>query len=266
MPSCKAGEHSSAVRGLQLSRVLQIVLPSQARAREDGEPNCRNMSSFSMPHLPPLDVQDLDELKPILAMSEATMGFVPNSVRTMAHMRQLPAAFSVLFGTVMGADVKTLLETMIQVAPEQNAPEENLPADLLQLVAFCVSISAGCRYCQAHTGHNTERMSATPTAQAEKRAQVLRYETAECFSDAERAVVAVALAAGEVPNGAAQGHFDALGEHFTPRQITQIVAVISAFGFLNRWNDTVATALEELPTSFAERELSPAGWQLGKHG
>jgi AhpD family alkylhydroperoxidase len=224
------------------------------------------MSSFSMPHLPPLDVQDLDELKPILAMSEATMGFVPNSVRTMAHMRQLPAAFSVLFGTVMGADVKTLLETMIQVAPEQNAPEENLPADLLQLVAFCVSISAGCRYCQAHTGHNTERMSATPTAQAEKRAQVLRYETAKCFSDAERAVVAVALAAGEVPNGAAQGHFDALGEHFTPRQITQIVAVISAFGFLNRWNDTVATALEELPTSFAERELSPAGWQLGKHG
>jgi hypothetical protein len=42
--------------------------------------------------------------------------------------------------------------------------------------------------------------------------------------------------------------------------------VISAFGFLNRWNDTVATALEELPTTFAERELSPAGWQLGKHG
>jgi hypothetical protein len=66
--------------------------------------------------------------------------------------------------------------------------------------------------------------------------------------------------------GRRKGHFDALGEHFTPRQITQIVAVISAFGFLNRWNDTVATTLEELPTTFAERELSPAGWQLGKHG
>ena len=158
-----------------------------------------------MPHLPPVEMQDLDELKPILAMSEATMGFVPNSVRTMAHMRQLPAAFSVLFGTVMGADV-TLLETMIQVAPEQNAPEENLPADLLQLVAYCVSISAGCRYCQAHTGHNTERMSATPDAQAEKRSQVLNFERAACFSDAERAVVALALAAGEVPNRAAQAH------------------------------------------------------------
>ena len=30
-----------------------------------------------MAHLPPVDMQDLDELKPILAMSEATMGFVP---------------------------------------------------------------------------------------------------------------------------------------------------------------------------------------------
>ena len=79
-------------------------------------------------------------------------------------------------------------------------------------------------------------------------------------------MIALALAAGEVPNGAAQMHFDALGKHFTARQITQIVAVISAFGFLNRWNDTVATALEEVPTTFAERELSSAGWQLGKHG
>ena len=63
-----------------------------------------------MAHLPPLEIHELEELKPILAMSEATMGFVPNSMRTMAHMRQLPVAFSVLFGTVMGADVKVLME------------------------------------------------------------------------------------------------------------------------------------------------------------
>ena len=219
-----------------------------------------------MAHLPPLEMHELEELQPILAMSEATMGFVPNSMRTMAHMRQLPVAFSVLFGTVMGADVKVLMENMLKVAPQQNAPQENLPADLLQLAAYCVSISAGCRYCQAHTGHNTARMSDAPDAQAEKRAQVLLYDTADCFSDAERAVIALALAAGEVPNAATQHHFDALSEHFSKRQITQITAVISAFGFLNRWNDTVATALEAQPTEFAQRELSAGGWQLGKHG
>ena len=219
-----------------------------------------------MAHLPPVSAEELEELAPIIAMSEATMGFVPNSMKTMAHIRQLPAAFSVLFGTVMGADTKVLLENMVKVAPEQNAPEDNLPADLLQLVAYCVSLSAGCQYCQAHTGHNTQRMSAAPDAQAVKRSEVLCYDTAECFSDAERAAIGVALAAGEVPNGATQTHFDALKEHYTPRQIAQIVAVIAAFGFLNRWNDTMATALEELPIDFAQRELSPGGWQLGKHG
>ena len=219
-----------------------------------------------MAHLPPLDTEALEELKPILAMSEATMGFVPNSVKTMAHLRQLPAAFSVLFGTVMGGDTRQLLENMSKVVPQQNAPEDNLPADLLQLVAYCVSLSAGCRYCQAHTGHNTQRMSPAPDAQAEKRIQVLNYETAECFSAAERAAIGLALAAGQVPNGANQEHFDELKKHYSSRQIVQLVAVISAFGFLNRWNDTMATALEDLPTDFAQRELTPAGWQLGKHG
>ena len=79
-----------------------------------------------MAHIPPLDIDQLDELKPVLAMSEATMGFVPNSVRTMAHMRQLPVAFSILFGTIMGGDTKALLENMLKIVPEQNAPEENL--------------------------------------------------------------------------------------------------------------------------------------------
>ena len=218
-----------------------------------------------MAHIPPLDIDQLDELKPVLAMSEATMGFVPNSVRTMAHMRQLPVAFSILFGTVMGGDTKALLENMLKIVPEQNAPEENLPPALLQLIAFSVSVSAGCRYCQAHTGHNSKSMSDEPDAQGEKLLQVLNYAEADCFSDAERAVVGLALAAGQVPNGAEKSHFDALQPHFSQRQITQIVAVISTFGFLNRWNDTVATALEEVPTSFGESQLQEAGWELGKH-
>jgi hypothetical protein len=46
----------------------------------------------------------------------------------------------------------------------------------------------------------------------------------------------------------------------------QIVAVISLFGFLNRWNDTVATTLEKTPSNFAEQHLAAGGWQLSKHG
>jgi hypothetical protein len=43
------------------------------------------------------------------------------------------------------------------------------------------------------------------------------------------------------------------------------MAAISVFGFLNRWNDTVATTLESSPLAFASETLAPSGWQVGKH-
>ncbi|CAN0500136.1 unnamed protein product, partial [Discosporangium mesarthrocarpum] len=60
--------------------------------------------------------------------------------------------------------------------------------------------------------------------------------------------------------------FADLRKHFTEYQIVEIVAVISMFGFLNRWNDTLATTLEEEPIEFAEKNLADKGWSIGKHG
>lgn len=219
-----------------------------------------------MAHIPPLDMDGHPELQPVFATAAAAMGFVPNSTRTMAHMRQLPFVFSALFGTIMGGDAKAIFAGLQEVLPEQNAAEENLPAELLQLIAYCVSLSAGCRYCQAHTGHNTERVSGAPELQAERLAQVLNYETATCFSAAERAAIGLALAAGQVPNAGGSEHFAQLRPHFSERQQVQIVAVISLFGFLNRWNDTLATTLEQAPIDFAKQTLADGGWSLSKHG
>lgn len=219
-----------------------------------------------MAHIEPLDTDQHPELAPIMASAAAAMGFVPNSTRTMAHMRQLPFVFSALFGTIMGGDAKAIIAGLQGVMPEQSDAAENLSAELLQLIAYCVSLSAGCRYCQAHTGHNRERMSAAPELQAEKLAQVLNFATAECFTEAERAAIGLALAAGEVPNASDAKHFARLREHYSERQQVQIVAVISLFGFLNRWNDTIATTLEEMPSQFAQQHLVPSGWQLSKHG
>ena len=219
-----------------------------------------------MAHISPLDMDGHPELQPVFATAAAAMGFVPNSTRTMAHMRQLPFVFSALFGTIMGGDAKAIFAGLQEVLPEQNAAEENLPAELLQLIAYCVSLSAGCRYCQAHTGHNTERVSGAPELQAERLAQVLNYETATCFSAAERAAIGLALAAGQVPNASGSAHFAQLRPHFSQRQQVQIVAVISLFGFLNRWNDTLATTLEQAPIDFAKQTLADGGWSLSKHG
>jgi hypothetical protein len=39
-------------------------------------------------------------------------------------------------------------------------------------------------------------------------------------------------------------------------QVVEIVGVIAMFGFLNRWNDTLATPLEDEPLEFAEKHLT----------
>jgi len=41
--------------------------------------------------------------------------------------------------------------------------------------------------------------------------------------------------------------------------------VIALFGFLNRWNDTMATPLEEEPIEAGEKFLAAHGWDAGKH-
>ena len=77
-----------------------------------------------MAHIPPLDMDGHPELQPVFATAAAAMGFVPNSTRTMAHMRQLPFVFSALFGTIMGGDAKAIFAGLQEVLPEQNAAEE----------------------------------------------------------------------------------------------------------------------------------------------
>jgi len=63
-----------------------------------------------------------------------------------------------------------------------------------------------------------------------------------------------------------RGHEPPLKRHFDDGQIVEIVATIALFGYLNRWNDTMATDLEAHPAKVAERTLGEAGWEAGKHG
>ena len=56
-----------------------------------------------------------------------------------------------------------------------------------------------------------------------------------------------------------------LRKYWSEEQIVEIVAVISVFGFLNRWNDTMATPLEDEPVHVGEKFLASHGWTPGKH-
>ena len=69
------------------------------------------------------------------------------------------------------------------------------------------------------------------------------------------------------PSQATPEHFDELYKHFDEGQVVEIVASIALFGFLNRWNDTMATEIEELPAQVADATIGQSfGWEAGKHG
>lgn len=191
--------------------------------------------------VPPKSREELADFEPIFQMVEASMGFVPTSMLTMAHWPELLQAFGGLGGTVLNSG--------------------EVERGLKQLIAFVVSNAAGCRYCQAHTSHSAEKSGVA----TEKIQAAFEFETSDLFTDAERAALRVALHAGMVPNDVQPEHMASLREHFSDRQCVEIVATISLFGYLNRWNDTMATTLESEPLAFAEEELSSSGWQAGKH-
>ncbi len=103
-------------------------------------------------------------------------------------------------------------------------------------------------------------------ASADKIAAVWEYQSSSLFSDAERAALNLAFKASIVPNEAGDADFAELKQHFDEDQIVEIVASIALFGYLNRWNDTMATDLEEFPAGVAGDLIGGVGWTPGKHG
>ena len=194
-----------------------------------------------MTHIIPKQREELSELEPMLQMVEAAMGFLPTSMLTMAHWPELTQAFGGLGATVLHSG--------------------ELDAGLKQMIAFAVSNVAGCRYCQAHTANSAQKNSVS----SEKIKAVFEFESSALFSDEEKATLRVAVHAGMVPNAVEAKHMSELSRYFSEKQVIEVVAVISLFGFLNRWNDTMATTLESAPKNFAADQLASHGWAAGKH-
>jgi uncharacterized peroxidase-related enzyme len=194
-----------------------------------------------MAHVQPLTDAEAPDLVPVFAQYERTRGFTPNSVRTMARRPHIANAFADLNAAV-------LYEGTVEPA-------------LKMLVATIASTAAGCRYCQAHMITRASHYD----IEAAKLDSVWEYETSPLFSARERAALRLAHAAALQPSEASSEHFDAVREHFDDGEIVELVATVALFGYLNRWNDTMATELEALPAEVAAQHLAASGWIAGKH-
>jgi uncharacterized peroxidase-related enzyme len=194
-----------------------------------------------MAHLRPLE---FDEIKDAEILDKFrhyadTRGFTPNSIRTMARRPNIVKAFMALNQAVLY--------------------EGTVSEELKMLVSLASSMASGCRYCQSHMSN----LSSIYHVPDEKIAAVWEMDSSDLFSAAERAALRLAIKAGMVPNEASEEDFDELKKYFDEGQIVEIMASIALFGYLNRWNDTMATQLETLPKDVVKRAVS--GWDEGKH-
>lgn len=185
-----------------------------------------------------------DALRQRLQFFKGPLGVIPNSVRTMARRPEIARAFTELNVAVM--------TDYGEVTPE-----------FKRLLGYVTSFASGCLYCQAHMILASERFNASE----ERLADVFDFEASAHFTDAEKAALAFGHAAARVPNEVTEAIGARLRKHWSDDAIVEIMGVVALFGYLNRWNDSMGSALEDLPLSKGEARLATAtGWRPGKHG
>lgn len=177
-----------------------------------------------MSRISPLNRDDLSpDLQAIMQKGDEIMGFTSNDALIMAYK---PDMLKAMLG---------LVQSVYQPG--------TVPLDLKKLIAVMTSSAAGCQYCEAHTQYGAMNQGIA----AEKLAAIWEYASSPLFDDAERAALAVAHSAALSPNETTDVQFARLTEFFSAEQIVEIVGVIAMFGFLNRWNSTILTDLEQIP-------------------
>lgn len=195
-----------------------------------------------MPLVAPLSIDTDGEVSKLASFFNETLGYCPNSVLTMAHRPVIARAFIELNMAVM-----------------ENSGR--VTSVLKRLVGYVASHAAGCLYCQAHTIRAAQRYG----AEREQLENIWEYRTHPAFDEAERAALDFALAAATVPNAVDAALQERLRAHWEDGEIVELLGVISLFGLLNRWNDSMATTLEEGAEASGRQWLAGRGWDTGKH-
>ena len=195
-----------------------------------------------MPLVPPLSADASPEVKKLAEFFNETLGFCPNSVLTMQIRPDIAKAFINLNMAVM-----------------EN--KGHVTSALKRMIAWVSSNTSGCRYCQAHAIRAAERYG----AEQEQLDNIWDYKTHPSFSDAERAALDFSVAASVIPNAVGENIKEELYKYWEKGDIVEMLGVISLFGYLNRWNDSMGTSLEEGAIESGEKYLGKHGWNKGKH-
>lgn len=195
-----------------------------------------------MPLITPLSPQENESVAELATFFNETLGFCPNSILTMQIRPEIATAFINLNKAVM----------------ENNG---RVTSGLKRLIGYMASFTAGCQYCQAHTALAAERYGVSE----EQLNNIWEFQTHPAFNEAERAALEFAVAAAGNPNAVDEEISSNLRKYWNEGEIVEILGVISLFGFLNRWNDSMGTELENGAIETGNKYLAQRGWNVGKH-
>ncbi len=132
----------------------------------------------------------------------------------------------------------------------------------LNMMVFTVSsLAAGCRHCQAHGAYNSHRLGVP----VEKVQALWSFDDSDLFDERERSALSFALAAGSAPSAVEPEHHASLREHFADEEVRTLISVVALGGFMNRYNDALATVTDQESVDWATTHLEPLGWEQGKH-
>lgn len=194
------------------------------------------------PRIEPLPPQHSPELEETFDRFRQALGFIPNS---MLILQRKPK----------------LVKAMAQLTAAVWEPDGEVDRAFKRLIAHVASRTAGCQYCMAHTAGGALLFGVDPG----KVADIWDFRVSPRYSEKERVALDFAIAAASQPNGVTEEMFAEMRKHWSETQIVEIAAVVAVFGFLNRWNDTMGTPLEDEPTEVGKRYLASHGWSTGKH-
>lgn len=195
------------------------------------------------PLVNPVNSEANPAFKEMMDFYQETLGFTPNSLFTMMHRPRISAAF---------------LEMNQAVMENQG----RVTSALKRLIAYVSSQATGCRYCEAHAIRAAERYGAS----TEQIQHIWDYRTHEAFNEAERAALDLALQASNVPNQVDDAIAERMRQHWDDGEIVEIMGVIALFGYLNRWNDSMGTQMEDAAIQSGKEHLTKGSdWTVGKH-
>ena len=195
-----------------------------------------------MPLVKPLSPESNPDVSKLAEFFNETLGFCPNSVLTMQIRPEIARSFINLNMAVM-------------------TNHGRVTSAFKRIIAWVSSNAAGCNYCQAHAIRAAERYG----AEQEQLDNIWEYRTHESFNEAERVALDFSLAASQLPNAVDEELQQRMHKYWDDGEIVEILAVVSLFGYLNRWNDSMGTSIENRATESAEKYLAKSGWNKGKH-